>query len=69
MDARNPPHDLRKEFGSIICNESGIFAASAQLRHSDIRITRNTYVDKRGRHTVPIGDFMPDEPSELEAVS
>lgn len=38
---RNPIHVLRKEFGSLINKQFGIFAASAALRHSNIAITRD----------------------------
>lgn len=44
---RTPIHSLRKEFGSLINQEFGIFAASAALRHSNIGITRTHYVDRR----------------------
>ena len=42
-----PLHTMRKEIGSIIANEEGIFAASRYLRHSDIRITSAIYADKK----------------------
>lgn len=44
---RNPLHVLRKEFGSQINKQHGIFAASVALRHSNIAITRDTYVEDR----------------------
>ncbi|MFT4176845.1 MAG: hypothetical protein QM627_09330 [Luteolibacter sp.] len=40
-----PIHTLRKEIGSIIASEHGIFAASRYLRHSDIHITAAVYAD------------------------
>lgn len=43
--ARNPLHTLRKEFSSLINQKFGIFAASAALRHSNIIITREAYVE------------------------
>jgi len=49
VSARKPIHELRKEIGSIIANEEGIFAASRYLRHSDIRITSSIYADKKKR--------------------
>ena len=42
-----PIHELRKEIGSIIASDEGIFAASHYLRHSDIRITSAIYADQR----------------------
>lgn len=54
VQSHRPIHELRKEFGSLICASGGIFAASRQLRHSDIRITRDYYLDKKERITVAI---------------
>lgn len=51
VTARKPIHELRKEVGSIIANEQGIFAASRYLRHSDIRITSSIYADKKKKVT------------------
>ncbi len=51
VTARKPIHELRKEVGSIIVSEHGIFEASRYLRHSDIRITAAIYVDKKRRIT------------------
>jgi len=45
--ARNALHALRKEFGSQICAQAGIYAASVALRHSTITITRDYYLDKK----------------------
>src|SRR6185503_18494844 len=47
ITARNALHTLRKEFGSQICAQAGIYAASMALRHSTITITREHYVDKK----------------------
>jgi hypothetical protein len=47
--ARKPIHELRKEVGSVIASEQGIFAASRYLRHSDIRITSAIYADQKKR--------------------
>lgn len=44
---KKPLHTMRKEIGSIIASEEGIFAASRYLRHSDIRITNSIYTDKK----------------------
>jgi len=58
VDARNPLHTLRKEFGSLINQQFGIFAASAALRHSNITITREAYVDKKERIALDLGQLM-----------
>lgn len=47
VDSHTPIHTLRKEIGSIIASEHGIFEASRYLRHSDIRITSAIYADKK----------------------
>jgi integrase len=47
IKSRNALHALRKEFGSQICAQAGIFAASVALRHSSINLTREYYVDKK----------------------
>ena len=67
VSAKSPLHSLRKEFGSVICQEAGIFAASVALRHSNIRTTRDSYLDRKQRITFKIGSFLK-EPT-LSAVS
>ena len=47
VESNKPLHVLRKEIGSIIASEHGIFEASRYLRHSDIRITSAFYADKK----------------------
>jgi integrase len=47
VENAKPLHTLRKEIGSIIASEQGIFEASRYLRHSDIRITSSIYADKK----------------------
>ncbi|MFK7910942.1 MAG: tyrosine-type recombinase/integrase [Akkermansiaceae bacterium] len=47
VNAPKPIHELRKEIGSVIASEQGIFAASRYLRHSDIRITAAIYADQK----------------------
>ncbi len=59
VTARNPLHTLRKEFGSLINQKFGIYAASAALRHSNIGITRDAYVDKKERTALNIFEMIP----------
>lgn len=47
VESAKPLHTMRKEIGSIIAAEQGIFEASRYLRHSDIRITSAFYADKK----------------------
>lgn len=58
VTAQKPLHTLRKEFGSMICEQFGIFAASEALRHADIRLTRANYVDRRGRIHLEVGKML-----------
>jgi integrase len=55
---RNPLHTLRKEFGSLINQQFGIFAASAALRHSGIAITRDHYLDKKQRTALDLSELL-----------
>lgn len=58
VTAQKPIHSLRKQYGSIICRQAGILAASQLLRHSDIRVTSKYYVDD-GRHiTSGLGSLL-----------
>lgn len=47
INGHKPLHTLRKEIGSIIASEQGIFEASRYLRHADIHITSAIYADKK----------------------
>lgn len=58
VDVQKPLHELRKEFGSLICKEGGIYAASRALRHADVSITAAHYLDKKERVTVGLGAFL-----------
>lgn len=58
VEARRPLHTLRKEFGSQVCARHGIYAASRALRHADIAITSQHYLDKRQRATVGLGGLL-----------
>ncbi|MEX0287794.1 MAG: tyrosine-type recombinase/integrase [Flavobacteriaceae bacterium] len=46
---RNALHELRKEYGSRICQEFGIYAASTALGHGNIATTAASYLDKKGK--------------------
>jgi len=53
-----PLHTLRKEYGSQVCAKHGIWAASRALRHSDIAITSQHYLDKRQSMVVGLGRLL-----------
>jgi hypothetical protein len=58
--ARKKVHELRKLFGDAIVKQNGIFAGSAQLRHSTIQMTASHYTDPRQRATLPVNDLFPE---------
>jgi integrase len=58
VDGNRPLHTLRKEYGSQVCAKHGIFAASRALRHADIAITSQHYLDKRQSATVGLGGLL-----------
>lgn len=49
-----PLHTLRKEFGSVICSRGDIYAASVQLRHSSIQVTRDHYLSPKQWVVMPL---------------
>ena len=50
-DSAQPLHQLRKEFGSMVSMNFGVFEASEALGHSDVRVTAALYVSaKRAIH-------------------
>ena len=63
ITARNALHSLRKEFGSQICAQAGIYAASVALRHSTITITRDYYLDKKQPVVLEIGRLLNPAPT------
>ena len=67
ISARKRVHELRKLFGDAIVKQNGIFAGSAQLRHSTIQMTASHYTDPRQRALLPVGNLFqegdaPDSP-------
>ena len=63
LSARKKVHELRKLFGDAIVKREGIFAGSAQLRHSTIQMTANHYTDPRQRAALPVGRLFSDKTS------
>ncbi len=64
--ANKPIHDLRKEFGSIICASADIHTASRQLRHASIAVTAAFYADSRRRVAPAIGDMLGTTPQKTK---
>ncbi len=66
ITARRAIHELRKEAGSIVATQVGIYAASRFLRHADIAITAAHYADHKERITVPLGALLrPDNVADM----
>ena len=53
-----PLHTLRKEYGRLITEKYGIYAASRLLRHAGIQITADHYADDQRRLTPGIGAML-----------
>lgn len=60
ISARKKVHELRKLFGDAIVKQNGIFAGSAQLRHSTIQMTASHYADPRQRAALPVGNLLSE---------
>src|SRR4030095_528018 len=58
VTAIKPLHELRKEFGSQVCAKYGIYAASRMLRHADIRVTAQHYLDAKKRTPIALGNLL-----------
>jgi hypothetical protein len=58
VGSAKPIHELRKAFGSVICERAGIHQASRSLRHADIRVTSAVYVDSRSRVSAGLGHLL-----------
>jgi len=58
VTAIKPLHELRKEFGSQLCAKAGIYVASRMLRHADIAITAQHYLDQKERVTIGMGNLL-----------
>lgn len=60
-----PLHVLRKEAGSLVCGALGLHAASRFLRHADVRVTAEHYLDTKTKVTVGMGSLLGiKQPSE-----
>jgi hypothetical protein len=55
VNTGNPLHSLRAEAGSQVAAAEGIYAASRFLRHGNIQVTADHYLDKRKPITVGLG--------------
>jgi integrase len=62
LTSKTPLHDLRKEFGSQICDRYGIYAAQIALGHSDPAITSSHYLEKKKPAVLGVGHVLIGEP-------
>lgn len=68
VKSQKPLHSLRKEAGSLVCKQGGLFAASRFLRHADVAITAMHYVDQKNVVTVGLGSLLkPTAPNIVQA--
>ena len=58
VEGPRPIHTLRKEYGSQVCAKHGIYAASRALRHADIAITSQHYLDRRQSARAGLGALL-----------
>jgi integrase len=66
VKGKQPLHTLRKEFGSQVCGQHGIYAASRALRHADIAITSLHYLDKRESARAGLGRLLSKPPNIIK---
>ncbi|MFM8469267.1 MAG: tyrosine recombinase XerC [Limisphaerales bacterium] len=62
VTAARPLHTLRKEFGSLINDRFGLFAAMTALRHTNITTTSDYYVDNKRRIALPVAELLATDP-------
>ena len=58
VTGRAPLHVLRKEFGSLMTEKFGIYAASRALRHGRLEVTSAYYADTKSRKTLGMGSLL-----------
>ena len=60
ITSRSPVHVLRKEFGSAIAQEHGIFVACRALRHSNVAVTESHYATQKQPRSIGMGHVLTD---------
>ena len=64
---RKKIHTLRKMSGDAITKSQGIYAASAQLRHSNLQVTTKHYTDPRQQAPLLVTGLLMDKPVKVVA--
>jgi hypothetical protein len=52
VDTAKPLHTLRKESGSLVAQQHGLFPAQQHLRHRDIATTAQFYLDRKAKAAI-----------------
>lgn len=68
VSSDKPLHEARKEFGSLVTRQAGLFAASRLLGHSGVAITERHYAEWRERVTVDLPSGVTPPGSPLKAL-
>jgi integrase len=58
VNGAKPVHTLRKEFGSLIAQKFGIFAAKEMLGHADIATTSAHYLETKTKPIIELGSLL-----------
>ena len=61
LPGQRPLHILGKEYGSNVCDRFGIYAASHALRHANISITSQHYLDQRRKVTAGLDHLLASQ--------
>ena len=71
VSGTKPLHTLRKEYGSLICSDFGLFAAKQMLGHADITTTAEHYLETKDKPMIGLGALLkePQNVIPLEAAS
>jgi integrase len=58
VNVRKPIQELRREFGSLVATQHGIYASQKVLRHSSVTTTAKYYADIKERPVVEVGAWL-----------
>jgi integrase len=58
VDSEKPLHTLRKESGSLVAQQHGLFPAAQHLRHRDISTTAHFYLDRKTKAAIDTATLL-----------
>lgn len=58
VTAQKPLHELRKELGSLVTAEHGLYASSRVMRHKNVATTAAHYTDLKIRPVIDVGGWL-----------